>query len=341
MTFQILSLSGGGYRGLFTIEVLAKLEERAGRPIGSCFDLIAGTSIGGIIAIGLAMGKTAKEIRQAFLDHGEDIFPYHPPIDYNPAHILRVPAHAIRMLKAIWKPLHPNEPLRNTIAKILDGDPYFGEAKTRLLIPSINMTKGSVQMFKTPHHPKLYVDKDLKAIDVAMATSAAPFIFPLAQVGESLFTDGGLVANSPDACAIHEAVHYAGQLRDDVTVLSIGTTSSKFGVPSSYGAEYGARKWVKDQRILTTMFAVQQQLVDFMITQELHDRYVRIDEMASPEQSIDLGLDKASKKQRKTLLGLAEAAYQRVCADERILKALKHQPVPPEFVSTYKRPDKD
>ena len=79
MTFQILSLSGGGYRGLFTAEILARLEEQADRPIGGCFDLIAGTSIGGIIAIGLGVGRTATDIRDAFLDNGEAIFPAQPP----------------------------------------------------------------------------------------------------------------------------------------------------------------------------------------------------------------------------------------------------------------------
>jgi uncharacterized protein len=74
MTFQILALSGGGYRGLFTSAILAKLEQQAQRPIGDCFDLIAGTSIGGVIALGLALGKSADSINRMFLDHGEEIF---------------------------------------------------------------------------------------------------------------------------------------------------------------------------------------------------------------------------------------------------------------------------
>ena len=74
MPFQILALSGGGYRGLFTSTVLARLEQQAQRPIGDCFDLIAGTSIGGVIALGLALGKSAESIKKMFLDHGEEIF---------------------------------------------------------------------------------------------------------------------------------------------------------------------------------------------------------------------------------------------------------------------------
>lgn len=66
MTFQILSLSGGGYLGLYTASVLAKLEEQSGRRIVDMFDLLAGTSIGEIIALGLAAGTSAAEIRDAF-----------------------------------------------------------------------------------------------------------------------------------------------------------------------------------------------------------------------------------------------------------------------------------
>ncbi|HKJ73572.1 MAG TPA: patatin-like phospholipase family protein [Alphaproteobacteria bacterium] len=76
--FQILSLSGGGYLGYYTISVLVELEKRAGRPLAQCFDLTAGTSIGGIIALCLAREITAARIRDAFLDNGTEIFSDRP-----------------------------------------------------------------------------------------------------------------------------------------------------------------------------------------------------------------------------------------------------------------------
>jgi uncharacterized protein len=66
MAFQILALSGGGYLGLYTAEILTRLERQAGKPLGQCFDLIAGTSIGGILAIGLAMERPAARMRDLF-----------------------------------------------------------------------------------------------------------------------------------------------------------------------------------------------------------------------------------------------------------------------------------
>lgn len=327
MTFQILSLSGGGYRGLFTAEILARLEEQADRPIGGCFDLIAGTSIGGIIAIGLGMGRTATDIRDAFLDNGEAIFPAQPP---PPKGWLRSKIAQYRWFTG--GPKYDGVQLKRTIESIVGAETLFGRAQTRLLIPAVNMTAGKVQMFKTPHEATLRVDQHRKAVDVALATSAAPTFFPLAKIGKSYFADGGLAANSPDLCAVHEAIHFAGQQRADVRILSIGTTSAKFGLPASLGGRFGPAEWSANERLVSTVFGVQQQLVDFMMEHEYSNQYFRIDTETSAEHAIDLGLDIADKERRETLQGLAEEAYQRVCSNPAILKALAHCPEPPEFV---------
>lgn len=327
MTFQILSLSGGGYRGLFTAEVLAHLEKQAGKPIGQCFDLIAGTSIGGIIALGLGLGHSAEEIRDAFLADGLKIFPPRP----------EPPKEGIRAKIALYRavvggPRYDGTVLRKTVEKIVGAETLLGEARTRLLIPAINMTEGRVQMFKTPHAPSLRIDQHRKAADIAMATSAAPIYFPLAKVGESLFADGGLVANSPDACAVHEAIHFAGQQKDHIRILSIGTTSAGFGLPASLGTQLGPKEWLVNARIVNTVFGVQQQLVNFMMEHEFGDRYLRLDSDTSAEHAVDIGLDIATEERRRTLLALAQGCYQRACNNRFVIEALNHQPVRPDFV---------
>jgi uncharacterized protein len=326
MTFQILSLSGGGYRGLFTAEILARLERQAGRPIGECFDLIAGTSIGGIIAIGLGMGRTATDIRDAFLENGEAIFPPRrpPPRGW----------FLSRLAKYRWftgGPKYDGVELRRTIESIVEENALFGQARTRLLIPAVNMTTGKVQMFKTPHAPSLMVDRNRKAVEIAMATSAAPTFFPLAKIGNSYFADGGLMANSPDACAVHEAIHFARQRREDLRIVSIGTTSARFGLPASLGGRFGPAEWIANERLVATVFGVQQQLVDYMMEHQYRGQYVRIDAETSTEHAVDIGLDIATKERRETLQALAEDAYQRVCAKSLVTDALAHRPEPPEF----------
>ena len=219
MPFQILALSGGGYRGLFTSSILAKLEEQAKRPIGDCFDLITGTSIGGVVALGLGLGKSAESIRKMFLDHGEEIFTRGEP-----------PRLRLARWKARWsqwrRPKYDGFVLREKIEEVVGKSTRLGDARTRLLIPSVNMTKGSVQMFKTAHHPNFMNDCKLSAVDVAMATAAAPLYFPMAKIENSNFIDGGVVANAPDMCAVHEAVNFLDQKIEDIKVLSIGTTTS-------------------------------------------------------------------------------------------------------------------
>lgn len=325
MDFRILALSGGGYRGLYTIAVLKHLEQQAGRPIGQCFDMIAGTSIGGIIAIGLALGKSAGDIERVFLDRGKDIFP-------------RANSMVGRLLSRLKKPYgakYRNIELRKAIEQVIGGSALIGDAKTRLLVPAVNMSAGQVQMFKTPHHESLVWDKKLFAADVAMATSAAPYFFPMAGIGNSRYVDGGIVANAPDLCALHEATFFCGQDIADVHVLSVGTTSSKFSLPSSLGPDLGAISWFRKDRLLSTVMTSQQQLVRFMMTQQLKDRFLRIDEEPSNEQTSDLGLDIADEKRRKTLLGLAESSYRNVAARPQIQAFLSHTPVPPDFVASH------
>ena len=106
-----------------------------------------------------------------------------------------------------------------------------------------------------------------------MATAAAPLYFPMAKIDNSNFIDGGVVANAPDMCAVHEAVHFLNQKIEDISVLSIGTTTSKFSLPSSLGRNFGQKLWLENNRLISTISS-QQQLVDFMLKHQLGPRYV-------------------------------------------------------------------
>lgn len=321
MPFQILALSGGGYLGLYTAELLARLEQKAGRPLASCFDLLSGTSIGGILTIGLALEKPAADMRDKFEEKGELIFSSRgrPRVGWWDAR------RAFRHAK------YDGKQLRIAVAEMIGDETKIGDAKHRLLVPAVNMTKGSVQMFKTGHHQNFKIDPLRNAVDVAMATSAAPTYFPLAQSGYEQFADGGLVANAPDMCALHEATHFLGQKASDVSILSIGTTSTGFSIKRSLGRNLGSWKWMSQGRLFSTMISAQQQLVEYILGHDLGDRYFRIDAIQSPEQQADLGLDVADEPARETLLGLAEGSFQRVSGDERLRKMLAHEPAKPEF----------
>ncbi|MBI3532002.1 MAG: patatin-like phospholipase family protein [Burkholderiales bacterium] len=316
--FQALSLTGGGYRGLFTARALQVIEEHVGVPIGQRFDLTCGTSIGGIVALAVAFEVPMKRVVEVFEQHGAAIFPPHEP-----------PSSKVGKGWDLWqhsrKPRYSTAPLREAITKLIDKDATLNDAKHAVAIPAVNVTQGKPQVFKTRHKAEWTRDWKFKAVDVALATAAAPTFFELAEVGGNLYADGGLFANAPDLLALHEAEHFFSVPTDAVRILSIGTTTKSYSVSFGAGRQFGIADWMEDQRLFSVTISAQQQFVDQLIQHKLQDRYFRLDHEPSQEQTKDLGLDVATEAARKTLKALADKATTDVLGNN--LKAyLAHQP---------------
>ena len=327
MTFQILTLSGGGFLGLFTATVLAELENVIKKRVAHSFDLLSGTSIGGIVALGLAAGKPASEIKAAFEVNGEKIFGNRPP-----------PTSKLERYRDLWRSAFSSKyqafALRETIESIVGEKTRIGDLQHAVLIPSINLSKGSPQIFKTPHHVNFRTDLNLRVVDVALATSAAPTIFPLAQIGDSLFADGGLYANSPDLLALHEATHFFEMDEERVRVLSIGTTTSQFSFASTEEKDFGIIDWFQGQRLMNVIIASQQKSTDFMLRHRLGDRYVRIDAVQSKEQEQMLGLDVATEIAKKTIRAIASNIVQENINIPMLQEMLNTKAAPVRFLYT-------
>ena len=184
--FHVLALSGGGYRSLYTATVLAELEATMGRPIASHFDLICGTSAGGLLALGLAANIPAPELKALFENQGSQIFGKR--------------SWARRALGFWWQAKHASNGLREVLTERF-GEMTVGNLKHRVLVPAVNYTTGRGQFFKTPHHHSFELDHRMRVVDVAMATAAAPVYFPLARNDRGVFADGGLVGNAPGLAA--------------------------------------------------------------------------------------------------------------------------------------------
>ena len=215
MRRRILSIQGGGVNGIFAAKILAEIEcdlEKEGRipRVGRYFDLITGTSTGGLIALGLALEIPAAEIVKIYQNKSTRIFPGwrrnfvwklsrrpgRRPI-YNPSAL-------IKELKEIFK------------------ERTLSEATSRLLIPAFNQSTDSVHLFKTAHHKNFVRDHTLKAWDIAAATAAAPFYFPPHRMETNAsFLDGGVWANNPMFAAIAEAIQYCHWDREQLDILSI------------------------------------------------------------------------------------------------------------------------
>lgn len=296
--FQSLALTGGGYRGLFTARCLQSIEEHIQQPVGRVFDLVCGTSIGGIVALAVAFEIPMKTVVDVFIEEGENIFPPHAPPKSHPAKIWDFFQHR-------HTPRYSTAPLRAAIAKLIPKDARIGDALHPLAIPAVNVTQGRPQVFKTRHKAEWNRDWKLKAIDVAVATAAAPTFFELAEIDDNLYADGGLFANAPDLVVIHEAEHFFGVPVESQRLLSVGTTTKSYSLSFNSGRQFGVMDWMEEQRLFAVTISSQQQFVDQLVAHRLGPRYFRLDAEPSQEQSPDLGLDVATPAAKKTLTALA------------------------------------
>lgn len=207
--FQILALDGGGFRGMFSAAVLARLEEDLGVRIADHFDLIAGTSTGGIIALGLGLGLPPQQILEFYTEHGPRIFR---------------DRSRLRGLRHLMRAKYSSEPLRAALTEVF-GERTFGESTKRLVITSYNVAADDVYLFRTPHLPGLKRDWREKAVNVALATSAAPTYLPGMPLDGARLVDGGVWANNPAMVALTEAVGPLSVPLDAIRVFSLGTTT--------------------------------------------------------------------------------------------------------------------
>jgi len=228
---RILTIDGGGIRGTFPAAFLANLEQDLEHPAGRYFDLIAGTSTGGIIAIGLALGMRAGHILKFYEDKGPAIF-----AQTRSGMLGWLARHARFGRWLLWGAKYSAKPLREALTEAF-GDRRLGEAQTRLMIPAWHAQTPCVYIFKTAHHARLTTDYKELAVDAAMATAAAPTYFAQHLTANDVgLVDGGLWANNPTGIAVVEAIGTLGWAPHDIKVLSIGCLEDIKVVRQAYGA---------------------------------------------------------------------------------------------------------
>ena len=236
--FRILSIDGGGIRGIYPATFLAGLEERylGGASVAQYFDLIAGTSTGGVIAIGLAAGLKAADLRTLYVDRGCEVF---PPIRSG---VVGAVERRLRNTCQFFKFRYDRKALMRVLRDTL-GDRKFGEAQVRLCIPSFEGRYGEVYIFKTPHHPDFRKDAREQMTKVAAATAAAPTFFQPLQDGGYTFVDGGVWANNPIMIALVDALSCFSVPRERIRILSLGCGDQPYVVDRSKMRLGGMLAW--------------------------------------------------------------------------------------------------
>jgi len=272
--FRILALDGGGLRGTFTAAVLAKwddmLKSGGGSGLVQHFDLVAGTSTGAILAIGLGLGYTPLEILTFYREKGPVIFPKN------------------RKLRHWLRSKHDSSTLRATLVGIFGDRKLSSNSCCRLVIPTVRANHGEAESIVTAHSPDRTAFRDITAVDAALASSAAPSYFDESiwdtPTATEAFLDGGIWANNPILPALAEAVRHLKVPLDRIDVLSIGTIGNETDFTESLGK--GKAGWAADSADL--FFAAQEHAAAAMAESFLgHARHLRVNQQSPCEIKLD------------------------------------------------------
>ena len=261
MTFRILSLDGGGIRGIIAARILEVIEQRLQRPLTEYFDLIAGTSTGAIAAAGLMAGRSASDLVNLYRYNGSKIFPYRSRFD-----LRRLP---LLLKYGISAPKFCNDGLIEVLraelgeTKTLASVSPQGIQSTKLMITSYDTLRRNPVIFKSWRSAEWYASVPLW--EACVCSAAAPTYFPAyrllvntqLQRQEYSMIDGGVGANNPTACAVAEAIRLLrlgqvktpngrptlDQISDEITVLSIGTGDLGQSLPWQEVRSWGLLQW--------------------------------------------------------------------------------------------------
>lgn len=261
--FHILTLDGGGTRGIYTAQLLANIERAFQAPLKKCFNLIAGTSAGAIIAGAAATGIPMEEIVYLFEKEAPQLF----------------------RKKWYRHPLFSSRYAKELLAKVLAKhlpELFLNDIATPLMITCSDLINGSGYVFKTGgyRNPALHTSNDSEPLlnvrlrEAILASCAAPTFFDPSLIGNALLSDGSLWASNPSLVALTEAVSVFGRNIDELRMLSIGTGRSqnmyrkhrKWGFLTGWGG----------QKIISYLLTVQSQTAAEMTKSLLKENYLRV-----------------------------------------------------------------
>ncbi|MHC2069745.1 patatin-like phospholipase family protein [Bremerella sp. T1] len=271
--YRILSLDGGGIRGLITALWLKRLQQKLEKPLHTYFDLIAGTSTGAILACGISKGIDVDRIVELYVERGREVFPSLPSQLWSRATRLfsdgtSAPKYDGKGLEKVLKDI-----FRTTV---------FGSLKIKpTLITTYDVLGREAVVFKNDR-PEYH---SLRVWELCKASAAAPSYFPshVLQVNgiDIPLIDGGVVANNPTACAIAEGMKLNSPRNNpdpcelnDFVVASFGTGESTRSISIGESQEWGAAEWALP--VVDVLFDGSADSVDYISSQLIDpDKYFR------------------------------------------------------------------
>ncbi|MEO0728306.1 MAG: CBASS cGAMP-activated phospholipase [Bacteroidota bacterium] len=305
--FKILSIDGGGIKGLYSSTILEHLEAEFECRISDHFDLLCGTSTGGLIALGLSQKISAEDISDIYKEKGDEIFPSRSPwmrwfewIEEKYFGGKFFPG------QTFWFGKYNNENLK-AILESMFGGKRVKDTNNLLCIPTYSVTDGRPWVFKYDHKEgNLSRDNEALYVDVALATSAAPTYLPIHEISfynNKQFVDGGVWANNPTLVGVIEAIRYfvgPGKEYDSLQVLSISSLSNAKGKPTGWRKKRSFIGWRGD--LFDVSMNGQSMFTDYImsslaITDTIPIEYYRIPSADISHEQVQLvDMDATSKK---------------------------------------------
>jgi len=278
--YRVLSIDGGGIRGIVTTVMMQRLAATPGlEGFLDKVDLIAGTSTGGLLALAIARGKSLEEIRNLYIDDGPEIFDDSWIDDLLDLGKLR---------GADYK----TAPMRRVLKRVLGEATTLGQLEKNVLVTTFDLDNEHQKKRKRTWKPKLFHnfqgpgnDRSELAYDVGLYTAAAPTYFPSVDG----YIDGGVYANNPAMCALAQTQdeRYLDPPVDlkDVVLLSLGTGTSLFYIKGKTH-DWGYAQWIKP--LISLMLDGISGIADYQCQQMLRDRYHRLAPVFPPDVSIPM-----------------------------------------------------
>ena len=265
---RILSIDGGGIRGVIPAMVLNHIEECTGKPIAELFEVIAGTSTGGILALGLTVpgGEgggpryTAAQLLELYEKEGERIFPQ----DF------------FTKIRQLSDEKYPAQGLEEVLGEKF-GETRLREALTGVMVTAYDIERRSPIFFRSLRAEEDPEGYDFPMAKVARATSAAPTYFePLRLDAGPLFADytlvdGGVFANNPGMCVFVDS--YAGEADDDTLMVSLGTGELTRPLPYEKAKDWGLLSWAPN--VLDVVFDGVSDTVNYQLSRIVGESYYR------------------------------------------------------------------
>jgi uncharacterized protein len=301
---RVLAIDGGGIRGLIPALVLAELERRSQRRTWQLFDMIAGTSTGGILACALCAPEAlpAAQLVALYEEEGPEIFD-------------RSLFQRIRSADGLLDEKYDSAALDRALQRFL-ADKRLSETRPDLIVPAYDTAAPGPYFFKS-RKARESAEDDFPLSVVARATSAAPTYFEAAEVGPRSLVDGGVFAVNPAMSAFAEVLRF--QPTADITLVSLGTGERTRKRRFDEVKDWGLAEWARP--ILDVVFDGISDAVDYQLRQTLDERrYWRLQTELTRASD---ALDDASEENLEDLRGHAEELIRERSADlDAIVAAL-------------------